>query len=93
MTSPATEMAAQQAPQQQQVRPIPPSHPASYAPQHRSQVRSLPGPNLAQAFPPRTQPESYYPASFQKHYSQLGKLTRPLFPFRMWSFVRPRLIP
>ncbi|ETI27698.1 hypothetical protein G647_00147 [Cladophialophora carrionii CBS 160.54] len=76
MTSPATEMAAQQPPQQQQVRPLPPSHPASFPPQHRSQVRPLSGTNLPQAYPPRTQPESYYPASFQKHYTQLGKLTQ-----------------
>ena len=93
MTTPATEMAAQQPQQQQQVRPLPPSHPVSFPPQPRAQPRSLSGPGPAQAYPPRSQPESYYPASFQKHYTQLGKLPRSLPPFCMWSFVRPRLIP
>lgn len=79
MTSPATEMAAQQPQQQPQARPLPPTHPASYPSQPRSQVRPLSGPLPPQAFPPRTQQESYYPASFQKHYTQLGKLTRSFF--------------
>jgi hypothetical protein len=76
MTSPATDMAAQQP---QQARPLPPSHPASFQPQPRSQLRSLTGTTAAPSYPPRSQPESYYPASFQKHYTQLGKLTRSLF--------------
>ena len=90
MNSPATDMAAQQP---QQGRPLPPSHPVSYPPQPRAQIRSLAGSTPAQAYPPRSQPEPYYAASFPKHYTQLGKLTPSIFPFCMWSFVRPRLIP
>jgi hypothetical protein len=93
MTSPATEMAAQQPQQQQQGRPLPPSHPDSFAPQPRPHLRSLAGASPAQSYPARAAPESYYPASFQKHYTQLGKLTPFLPPFCTWSFVRPRLIP
>lgn len=98
MTSPATDTATQQPHQQQQARPLPPSNPNSFPPQPRVQARSLSNSGTSQAFPPRTQAnpvmqDSYYPASFQKHYTQLGKLT-PSFPSPcMWSFVRPRLIP
>ena len=81
MTSPATDMGTQQPQQQQQVRSLRPSHPSSFAPQPRSQVRSMSSPNSAQPYPTRTQQESYYPASFQKHYTQLGKLTCSFFSF------------
>lgn len=99
MTSPATDMAAQQPHQQQQARPIAASHPSSFPPQPRAPARSLSNASTSQTFPPRTQAnpvmqDTYYPASFQKHYTQLGKLTRSLFPSpALWSFVRPRLIP
>ncbi|KIX02045.1 uncharacterized protein Z518_07984 [Rhinocladiella mackenziei CBS 650.93] len=81
MTSPATEMAAQQTQQHQQARPLPPSQQNPFPSQHRAQARSISTPGASQAFPPRTQPtssvqDSYYPASFQKHYTQLGKLTQ-----------------
>jgi len=96
MTSPATDMTTQQPQQQQQqVRPLPPSQQHAFAPQRRvPAARTFPNQPTAQAFPPRAQAnptmqDNYYPASFQKHYSQLGKLTRPLC---MWSSVRPRLI-
>ena len=74
MTSPATEMPAQQP---QQGRQLNSSQPSSYPPQPRAHLRSLSGPSPTQAYHPRSQPEGYYPASFQKHYTQLGKLTRP----------------
>lgn len=84
MASPATDIAGPQQPQQQpQARPLPPQHP-SYASQPRSHARTMSHPATTQPYPPRTQPtptvqDNYYPASFQKHYSQLGKLT-PSFP-------------
>ncbi|KAI1623447.1 hypothetical protein EDD37DRAFT_631688 [Exophiala viscosa] len=95
MTSPATDIATQQPQQQQQGRPLPPLQHHVFAPQRRvPAARTFPNQATAQAFPPRAQAnptmqDNYYPASFQKHYSQLGKLTRPLC---MWSSVRPRLI-
>lgn len=85
MTSPATDIAGSQQPQPQaQARPLPPQHP-SYASQPRSHARTMSHPAATQAYPPRTQATStvqdnYYPASFQKHYSQLGKLTPSLTP-------------
>jgi len=99
MASPATDMAPQLLQPAQQGRSLQPSQLSSFTPQqHRAQVRSMSNPGGQQAFPPRPQAnppmqESYYPASFQKHYSQLGKLPRS-FPFPcLWSFVRPRLNP
>ncbi|KIW96377.1 uncharacterized protein Z519_03446 [Cladophialophora bantiana CBS 173.52] len=76
MTSPATEMATQQHQQQPQGRTIPPPHRGSFLPQPRPQGHLLSGPTTSQAYPPRTQQETYYSASFQKHYTQLGKLTQ-----------------
>lgn len=85
MTSPATDMTTQQPHPQQQAPPLPSPHPTSYPSQPRVPARSLSNHNASQAFPPHSQPhqviqENYYPASFQKHYSQLGKLTRSIFP-------------
>jgi hypothetical protein len=86
MTSPATDMVGAQQPQQQpQARQLPPQPHSSYASQPRPHARTLSHPTTSQAYPPRTQAnptvqDSYYPASFQKHYSQLGKLT-PFFSF------------
>jgi hypothetical protein len=91
MTSPVTDLGAQQ-PQQQQARPLPPSHPHSFSSQPRQQIRSLSQQSGQQAYPPRSQPETYYSASFQKHYNQLGKLTPFVLDPCLWSFVRPRLI-
>ena len=87
MTSPTADMGAQQTQQQQQGRHLPPPQHNAFPPPPRAETRTLSNPSTSQAFPPRTQPsaimqESYYPASFQKHYSQLGKLTRSFFfPF------------
>jgi hypothetical protein len=83
MTSPAIDVAVQQPQQQQSGRPLPPSQQHNFAHQRRVQSRQLSNPNTTQTFAPRppsnpTLQDNYYPASFQKHYSQLGKLTRPL---------------
>ncbi|OAG34475.1 hypothetical protein AYO21_11384 [Fonsecaea monophora] len=76
MTSPAMEMATQQPQQQLQGRTLPPPHRSSFLAQPRHQGHVMSGPSTTQAYPPRSQHESYYPASFQKHYTQLGKLTQ-----------------
>jgi hypothetical protein len=83
MTSPATDVAGHQPQQQQSGRPLPPSQQHGFAHQRRVQSRQLSNPNTIHPFAPRassnpTLQDNYYPASFQKHYSQLGKLTRPL---------------
>jgi hypothetical protein len=57
----------------------------SFAPQHRVQARSMSNMAPSQGFSSRpsttsTMQDSYYAASFQKHYSQLGKLTPPFCP-------------
>lgn len=97
MASPATEMAPQPPQPAPQGRPLQPSQLPTFAPQHGTQVRSISNPGGPTAFSPRTQAnptmhDNYYPASFQKHYSQLGKLPRSFFPC-LRSFVRPRLNP
>jgi len=79
MTSPAADMTSQ--PQQQQAggRTLPPPQHQNYAQQRRIPGRSMSSnSNAPQGFPPRPQPnptmqDNYYPPSFQKHYSQLGK--------------------
>ncbi|OAP57973.1 hypothetical protein AYL99_07063 [Fonsecaea erecta] len=76
MTSPAMEMATQQPQQQLQGRILPPPHRSSFLAQPRQQGHPMSGQSTSQVYPPRTQQESYYPASFQKHYTQLGKLTQ-----------------
>ncbi|KIW25028.1 hypothetical protein, variant 3 [Cladophialophora immunda] len=80
MTSPAMDMATQTPQQQLQARTLPPPHRSSFLAQSRHQGHPMSGPSTSQAYPPRTQQESYYPASFQKHYTQLGKLTRSIVP-------------
>ncbi|KAL2431573.1 hypothetical protein ABEF95_011607 [Exophiala dermatitidis] len=97
MASPATDISSQQSQQPQQNRPLP--QPGSFPSQPRHPARQLSQSDSSQPYPPRTQPnhmmqDNYYPTSFQKHYSQLGKLTRvPCFFSCLWSFVRPRLNP
>lgn len=81
MTSPATDVGPTPA-QQHHGRPIQPSQQA-YVQQPRHHNRTVSHPGNVAPYPPRGQPnlamqESYYPPSFQKHYSQLGKLT-PFF--------------
>jgi hypothetical protein len=79
MTSPASDLQAQH-PQQR------PMHHAQFPPQHRSHLRNLSSPGTTQPMqsilhPTSAAPHSgYYPASFQKHYDQLGKLTRSFVP-------------
>ncbi len=88
MTSPATEMTAQPPQQQQQGRPLSHSQQQqqqqSFAPQRRGPTRTVSNAGTSQGFLPRPQPnptlqDNYYPSSFQKHYSQLGKLTPSFF--------------
>ncbi|KAL2394260.1 hypothetical protein ABEF92_001347 [Exophiala dermatitidis] len=83
MASPATDISAQHSqqsqPPQQQNRPLP--QPGSFPSQPRHPARQLSQSDSSQPYPPRTQPnhmmqDNYYPTSFQKHYSQLGKLTQ-----------------
>ncbi|KAK6371293.1 hypothetical protein LTS17_009024 [Exophiala oligosperma] len=74
MTSPATDMTSQQ--QQPGGRTLPPPQHQNYAPQRRVMARSISNSNAPHGFPQRPQPnptmqDNYYPASFQKHYSQL----------------------
>jgi hypothetical protein len=76
MTSPATDVAGHQPQQQQSGRPLPPSQQHGFAHQRRVQSRQLSNPNTIHPFAPRassnpTLQDNYYPASFQKHYSQL----------------------
>lgn len=83
LNSPATtERPGQQAQQQQQTRPL--QQQRSFPSQPRHPARGMTHSDPSQGYPPRTEPnpmmhDSYYPASFQKHYTQLGKLT-PFFP-------------
>jgi hypothetical protein len=85
MASPATDMGSQMP---QQGRPLLPPQRNAFVQQQRQQTRNMPQPNPSQSFQPSTQPnqamqDSYYPPSFQKHYSQLGKLT-PFFPLPLF---------
>ncbi|KIV88161.1 hypothetical protein, variant 1 [Exophiala mesophila] len=85
MTSPATDVGPSPA-QQHHGRPIQPSQQA-YNQQPRQHNRTVSHPGNVAPYPPRGQPnlsmqESYYPPSFQKHYSQLGKLTPFFYPLR-----------
>jgi len=94
MSSPGTDLQAQPPPQQQRPLPSAPHH--TLPPQPRPQMAGMPPAVTSQPYPPRTQTmmqNTYYPASFQKHYDQLGKLTRFLSPQCLWSCVRPRLSP
>lgn len=69
--------------------------------QHRMHNRSMSANTIGQSYPRRSMhapishtQTQYYPASFQKHYDQLGKST-PTHPFLflLESCVRPRLNP
>ncbi|KIV80303.1 hypothetical protein, variant 1 [Exophiala sideris] len=77
MTSPATDITTQQPQQQQPARSLPPAQQHAFAPQRRVQAaRTFSNQATTQPFPPRAQAnptmqDNYYPASFQKHYSQL----------------------
>lgn len=81
MTSPVSDLQAQH--QQQHQRAPSSQQQRSGFQQARSQIRSRPSSGIVQQQQPPTlaQPSgNYYPASFQKHYDQLGKLSRSLFP-------------
>lgn len=84
---------------------VPPSRPVQHIQPHiqpRPHQRSLsqnPPNNNRHSFAgfsrqqAQMSPANFYPASFQKHYDQLGKSTPiPSFPQLPGSFVRPRLI-
>jgi hypothetical protein len=80
ISSPNSDLQAQ--PQQQHSRPPPPLQHNPHPSQPRQQIRpapmnatSQPLPSPIRATAPGAQP-NYYPASFQKHYDQLGKLPR-----------------
>ena len=82
MTSPASDLQAQN----HQQRPMAPSQRPSFPPQHRAHSRNLSSPATSRPLPSAQHPTSaahqsaYYPSSFQKHYDQLGKLSPFLFP-------------
>ena len=82
MTSPASDLQAQHA----QQRSVPHTQHHSFPPQHRAHSRNLSSPVTSQPMtgvrhPTSTAPQSsYYPPSFQKHYDQLGKLSRSFSP-------------
>ena len=86
MASPAPDLQTQ--PMQYQPRPMPQPRPKSFPPrptQARPMVSQTPFSEGQQthAAPLQPQPPSqnYYPPTFQKHYDQLGKLSRLLSPF------------
>jgi hypothetical protein len=79
----------QQPPAQQQPRPLPPPRPMSFPPRQPfprprggsvnvpTGQQSLLSPTNSEA--PSVIHQAYYPPAFQKHYAQLGKLSRSLF--------------
>jgi hypothetical protein len=84
MSSPSSELQAQHL--QQHQRPQPPQQPRSFPPRqtfHRPRGGSVNAPAAHQPLLSPTNSEApsvvhqaYYPPSFQKHYDQLGKLSR-----------------
>jgi len=86
MSSPTSDLQAQH--HQQQQRPLQPLQHDQFPPRPRPQNRTASSsgssqPVLSPLRPqiPATSQANYYPASFQKHYDQLGKLSRSLLPF------------
>ena len=94
LTSPASDLQGHHSQQHQQRPPM--QQQRNSFPQTRPQIRSNPSSGILQPQQSPTAPQppgNYYPGSFQKHYDQLGKLSRSFLSFPcMWSFVRPRLI-
>ena len=86
MSSPTSDLQAQHL--QHHPAPLPPQRPDSFTPRPplaRSQSGSV---SASPANPPlgpqlsmqRAMQTHYYPTTFQKHYDQLGKLSRPFLP-------------
>jgi hypothetical protein len=82
MASPASDLQAQHT-----QRPMGPTQHHSFPSQPRTHLRQLSTPITTQSIQGQRLPTSaahngnYYPASFQKHYDQLGKLALSFFPF------------
>jgi hypothetical protein len=87
MSPPSSDLQAQH--MQQHQRPLPPQRPRSFPPRQpfpRPQGGSVNAPAAQQPLlsptnseAPPVMHQAYYPPSFQKHYDQLGKLSRSLF--------------
>jgi hypothetical protein len=81
MTSPASDLQAQH--QQQHQRTASSQQQRNAFQQARPQIRPRPSSGIVQQQQSPTvaqPPGNYYPTSFQKHYDQLGKLSRSIFP-------------
>ena len=82
ISSPTADFAAQQPPQHTSRPMLPPQHSSYLGPGQPETAAPGPSGGAPRLMSPNRQraQAQYYPASFQKHYDQLGKLSRFLFP-------------